>query len=175
MLTAFIATHAARFGVYAGLLLFYTTLVWFHGFTKGEEKLFDYRDKQATESVKLIVKQGSVTQTTVTKYIRLREQALPIYKVIEKEVIVYANSRAATAGNSTHCLDPDWSRLHDAAAARAIPAAPGGTHGEGEAPTAAAALSTVTGNYAEHHACVDRLDALQEWVAAQHALTVTSP
>jgi hypothetical protein len=39
---------------------------------------------------------------------------------------------------------------------------------EGSAsPTAADALATVTANYARHHRCGDRLDALQEWVRGQ--------
>ena len=35
------------------------------------------------------------------------------------------------------------------------------------APTAAQALKTVTENYARHHRCADRADALQEWVREQ--------
>ena len=34
-------------------------------------------------------------------------------------------------------------------------------------PTAADALTTVTANYARHHRCGDRLDALQGWVSNQ--------
>lgn len=36
--------------------------------------------------------------------------------------------------------------------------------------TAHNALSTVTDNYARHHACADRLDSLQEWVKGQGAV-----
>jgi hypothetical protein len=35
------------------------------------------------------------------------------------------------------------------------------------ATTAHNALSTVADNYARHHACADRLDAMQEWVRSQ--------
>jgi hypothetical protein len=36
-----------------------------------------------------------------------------------------------------------------------------------KAPGAAQALQTVTENYARHHRCADRADALQEWVRGQ--------
>ena len=35
------------------------------------------------------------------------------------------------------------------------------------APKAAEALDAVTANYARHHACADRADALQAWVKEQ--------
>ncbi len=37
-------------------------------------------------------------------------------------------------------------------------------------PSAAQALQTVTDNYARHHRCADRADALQEWVRGQAAV-----
>lgn len=170
-----IQAQAARIAIYAMLLLFYSILVWFHGYTKGEKKFFDYRDKQATESVKLVVKQGAATQTTVTKYIRVLEQSVPIERIIEKKVFVYADTPHAAVLDSAHCLSPDWRRLHDAAATRTVPDTASGTDATSEAPTAAASIQTVTTNYAAHHACVDELDSLQEWVRAQQAVNPSSP
>lgn len=43
------------------------------------------------------------------------------------------------------------------------------------APRAAEALATVTANYAAHHRCADRADALQDWVLQQYEVTNGEP
>ena len=161
---ALVLANYGRFIAYGVAVLAVASTIWLHGYGRGVQKLYDFQVAQATEAVKVIVKQGAVTERVVTKFIKVQGRTRVITNTIEKEVVKYA------AQNTTSCLDTDWGRLHDAAATRAFPEATGPADGASGAPTAAAALETATGNYAKHHACVDRLDALQEWVKAQAEL-----
>lgn len=135
------------------------------GYYQGSKKLWDYQAGQAREAVKVVVKQGAATERVVTRYVTLQAQAVIIEKTIEKEVIRYAESHPGL------CLDHQWRSLHDGAAAGAIPDPATPADGAGEAPpTAAQALQTVTGNYANCRATARRLDHLQDWVQAQKDL-----
>lgn len=130
------------------------------GYHKGVQRLWDYQAEQAREAVKIVVKQGEVTEKVVTKYIKVKAEAVIIEKVVEKEVIKYADA------NPGNCLDVRWGELHDASAG-SVPDPAGAADGKGRAPTAAQALQTVTANYAGCIRTADRLDALQSWVAGQ--------
>lgn len=132
------------------------------GYTKGVQRLYNYQAQQAIETVKVVIKREQATERVVTKYIRVREQAVHNQATITEEVHHYEN-----AG---YCLDAGWRRLHDAAAAGALPPAPTGPDGASDAPKAAAALITVAQNYGAHTDCADRLDALQDWVRSQAAI-----
>jgi hypothetical protein len=114
------------------------------------------------QSNKIIVKQGAVTERVVVKYKEVAGKTETVTKTIEKEVYVYPNTTA--------CLDADWRRLHDAAAANAVPEASGRVDDASRAPLAAEALETVTSNYARANRTADRLDALQEWARQQSAV-----
>lgn len=161
---AFIQANVLRIGIYGALILFYSALVWFHGYTRGEKKLFDYQAAEATKAVKLVTIQGKATERVVTRYIRVRDTAAATTTVIEKRVTVYAES------HDGNCLDADWRRLHDDAATRTVSDATSRTDAASQAPTAAAALATVTSNYAACNETADRLDALQEWIREQAKL-----
>ena len=153
-----------RIALYAVVILFALSTAAGIGYHRGVKQLWDYQVEQAKEAVKVVVKQGAVTERIVTKYVKVQGRTRVITNTVEREVVKYADT------NTGSCLDAAWGRLHDAAATRAFPEAPGPSDGASGAPTAAAALETTTGNYAKHHACVDRLDALQEWVKAQAEL-----
>lgn len=154
-----------RIAVYASLALAIVGLIWGHGYHKGSQRLFDYQVQQAQEAVKVVVKQGEVTERVVTRYVKVKGDTQDVTRTIEKEVVRYA------ANNSSYCLDADWGRLHDGAALNAVPQAAGPPDGPRGAPTAAGALEAVTESYAACHRTADRLDALQHWVREQHRVT----
>ena len=157
---ALVLANYGRFIAYGVAVLAVASTIWLHGYGRGVQKLYDFQVAQATEAVKIIVKQGAVTVKVVEKYIKGRDRVRVITNTIEKEVVKYA------AQNTTSCLDTDWGRLHDAAAG-AVSEAPGAADGATGAPKAAAAIETVTANYAACHRNADKLEALQFWVMEQ--------
>lgn len=139
--------------------------VWFHGYATGRDQLDDYINEQAQAAVRVVVKQAAATEKIVTRYVKVKGATVVVTRTVEKEVVRYADA------NPGLCLDADWRRLHDTAAANAVPGAAGGAAGEGgAAPPAAVALQSVAENYAACHRTADRLDALQDWVRAQRAI-----
>lgn len=150
-----------RLAVYGALMLAAGGTVWMHGFFKGKQYLFEERAKAATQAIKLVIQRGGVTEKVVIRYVKVRARARVVERVVHEEVVRYVEK------NPTVCLDPEWGVLHDAAANRSVPDPASGTDAKGRAPKAAEALVTVTQNYEEHHACVDKLDALQEWIREQ--------
>lgn len=161
---AFFLGNWQRFAVYAGVAAVLLGAAWFHGYTRGEIKLFEYQAAEARAAVKIVVKQGAATERVVTKYIKVKEATQTIANGIRNEVIRYVET------NPGYCLDVAWGRLHDAAAANTLPGTAAGSDGAERAPTAAGALDTVTENYAACHRTADKLDGLQAWVRAQQAV-----
>ena len=162
-LLGFLVGGWQRWIIYGALLLAALAVAAGWGYHRGVLKLYDYQVKQAQQAVKIIVKQGEVTERVVTKFIKVKTEAIIVEKIVEKEVTRYAES------NPGYCLDPQWRVLHDRSAG-AIPKAgpePDGTSG---APLAAEALQTVTENYARCIRTANRLDALQAWVTEQQAV-----
>ena len=157
----FITGQWQRLAIYGALVLAFCVILFGYGYHVGVKRLWDYQAKQAQEAVKIIVKQGAVTEKIVTKWIKVKQKAEVVERIVEKEVIRYADK------NPGMCLDPDWRRLHDSSTG-AVPDTPGTVDGErGETVTAAEALTTVTQNNARCIRTADKLDALQEWVTAQ--------
>ena len=124
--------------------------------------------KAAGAAVKITAKQGDITVKTVTEYrdrIKVLEGATT---TIEKEVTRYVESQPI----ATACLlDPEWVRLHDAAATGAVPKAPSGPDAAPGAIAAPDALKAITENYAASLRTSARLEALQDWVDRQYRLT----
>jgi len=122
----------------------------------------------AGAAVKITAKQGDITVKTVTEYrdrIKVLEGATT---TIEKEVTKYVENQPI----DTACLlDPEWVRLHNAAAAGAVPETPSRPDAEAGAVAAPEALKTITENYAASLRTSARLEALQNWVDQQHRLT----
>lgn len=97
---------------------------------------------------------------------KAEQTAQRTHSQIQKEVARYANAHHSTAADPTGCrVDPDWVRLHNAAA-RNLPA-PVATTGQpaAEPATLADALQVVTHNYALATTCESRLAGWQAWYA----------
>lgn len=73
----------------------------------------EYIAEQARQAVAVVVRQGKVTERVLTRYLKVKGDTQVVTVTVEKEVQNYAN-----AGS---CLDDSWVRLHDAAAANALP------------------------------------------------------
>lgn len=150
-----------RYLLYGALVASILGAVWFHGYTRGELLLSEYRADQARASVALVIKQGETTERVVTRYIKVQAESQNVEEAVKKGVEAYA------AANAGMCLDAAWRGLHDRAATNSIPEPGPATDDPAGAPTAATALETVTFNYAACHRTADRLDALQAWVREQ--------
>lgn len=133
------------------------------GYHRGVLKLYEYQAKQAQEAVKIITKQGAVTEVVRTEYVKVREKAKVVERTVTQEVVKYVDK------NPGMCLDAEWGRLFDASTG-AVPDSSGGTDGTGGAPTAAKALETVTQNNARCIRTADKLDGLQSWIVKQRAV-----
>lgn len=86
-----------------------------YGYHKGVQRLWEYQAAQARETVRIVTKQGKVTEKVVTKYVKVAGETQVVTNTIEKEVVRYAEK------NPGACLDDDWRRLHDAAASNTLP------------------------------------------------------
>lgn len=125
---SFLLSQWQRLLLYAAVAAAVLGVAWFHGYTRGELKLADYKAAQATEAVKIVVKQGAVTQKVLTRYVEVAGETNTVTKTVEKEVIRYVDQ------NPGLCLDADWRRLHDDAARNTVPGAPGAPPGGLRAP-----------------------------------------
>lgn len=133
-----------------------------HWVQVGREQVLRENIKVAT---KIVSQQGAATEKVVTQYVKVKGKTEVVTEYVDREVKVYEET------NTGLCLDADWRRLHDSAATNQVPSSRRATDGEGGAPTAAAAERTVTENYARCNRTADRLDALQNWVRTQEAIT----
>lgn len=160
----FVTGQWQRLAIYALLAVILLGAAAGWGYHRGVQRLYDYQVAQAQQAVKVIVKQGEVTTKVITRYVKVQAATEHAAAGVKEEVHRYE------ARNAGSCLDPEWGRVHDAAATNTLPPPTGGADGPGEAPKAAAALATVTDNYAAHNACVDALEALQGWVREQETV-----
>jgi hypothetical protein len=150
-----------RLALYAALAAVLAAGLWGHGYYKGLEQLWNWQAEQAVAVARVAARRAEINARDVVKYIKTAARSEIVERVVEKEVVRYVET------NPGHCLDAEWRRLHDASTG-AVPGAAGGTDAAGgTAPTAAAALETVTQNNARCIRTADRLDALQEWVRTQ--------
>ena len=100
----------------------------------------------------------------VDRYVKVKGDTQVVTETITKEVVRYADANPGT------CLDAGWRLLHDAAAANTVPDPGLKPDAAAGAPTAAAALQTVSANYAACWRTANRLDALQAWIREQQAV-----
>jgi hypothetical protein len=141
---------------------------WVKGNAHGTAKLDAYIGKQATESIKVITRQGEATERVVTRYVQVKGKTKVVTETIEKEVTKYVESKPLALA----CvLDNRWLRLHDAAATGAVPPPAAGDDAGPGGVTAAAALPGVTANYARASRNADRLAFCQDWVREQFKAT----
>lgn len=137
---------------------------WVKGNQHGTQKLTDYQAKQATESVKVIVKQGATTERVVIQYVKVAGQTKVVTNTIEKEVERYVEGKPLAL---SCMLDNRWVRLHDSAATGAVPPAAAGDDGTSGEISAAQALTVITQNYGAAHRNEDKLTFCQNWVREQ--------
>lgn len=151
-----------RSAIYAAVAVIALGVAWFHGFARGERKLYEYQAEQARAAVPVVVRQGTVTEKVVTKW---RTKVVKIKgdtEYITKEIVRYVPPAADPV------LAHGWVRLHDAAAVGAIPEAPSGTDVSAPAVASSTALKGVVGNYGTCHENASQLLALQAWVRHQY-------
>ena len=133
-----------------------------HGRGVIQERWNEAIGKAAAEAVRIVRVQGAETEKVVTKYRDRVGAERVVTETIEKEVTKYVESKPLALA----CLlDTRWVQLHDAAAG-SLPASSGGTDVP-SGTTVAAALSTITENYARANRNAAKLTSLQEWVRAQ--------
>ena len=159
-----IPAWAWRWLAILGVAVAFGAWCWLNGNAHGTQKLIDYQGKQATQAIKVITRQGEATERVVTRYVKVQGETKVITETITKEVVRYAEA------NPGSCLDARWGLLHDAAAANTVPSAGFEPDAATGAPTAAAAIETIAGNYAACWRNANRLDSLQAWVKAQQAV-----
>lgn len=98
--------------------------VWGHGWVKGNghgtAKLSAYIGKQAEQAAITRGKRAAVTERVVTEYVKKSGETKTVIEYVDRKVIEYV------AQNPTGlCIDPEWVRVHDAAAVNRVPPAPG--------------------------------------------------
>lgn len=125
--------------------------------------------ERAVEAVKIVTRQGAVTQRVVVKWREREGAAKTVTETIEKEVVRYVPSVADSM------LPLGWRLLHDAGAAGAVPQAPAGADVAAPSVTASAAAATVIGNYGAAHLCRVQLEELQDWVRVMYETTNLEP
>ncbi len=86
-----------------------------HWIQAGREQILR---ENATAAIKIVEKQGKVTERVVTQYVKVAGATKVVTETVEREVVKYAEA------NPGLCLDNDWRRLHDGAALNRIPPAP---------------------------------------------------
>jgi hypothetical protein len=131
MIAFFKGLDLARIGLWLLVGLAIGFSIWFHGLMSGLAKLDHYKAEQATEAARIIVKQGAVTTRVVTRYVEVKGATEIVTRDVEKEVVRYAQTNPDGL-----CIDADFVRLHNRAAANAVPADPGGAGGGLRAPGA---------------------------------------
>lgn len=158
----FITGNWVRIAIYGMVILgaLATAAGW--GYHRGVKKLWDYQVEQAQQAVKIIVKQGTVTERIVTEYIEIEGKTRTITNTIEKEVIRYVE-----AGLDRCPLSRGAVELHDTAAANTLPDPARSVDAAASGLETAALTKACTENYAEYHRTAARLTALQKWILQQ--------
>ena len=158
-----------RYALYAVVALSIAGVVWFHGYTRGEIKLFEYQAAQAKAAVPIIVKQGATTERIVVQYRDRKAKVETVYQTIEKEIVRYVPPAADVV------LPVGWGLLHDRAAVGAVPPPPEGVDVAAPGIAASQALKGVVGNYGTCHGNALQLAALQAWLRAQYQVMNLEP
>lgn len=151
-----------RYAAYGAVILAALTVAEMHGYFRGKTLLYEYQAAQAVAAVKVVVKQGAVTEKIITQYrdrVRVIREAP---QVIEKEIVRYVPPSADPV------LPRGWGMLHDAAAAGALPEAPGGADVAAPDIAASQAIRGVVENYTLCHLTELQLVTLQAWVRAMY-------
>lgn len=87
---------------------------WVKGNQHGTEKLTDYKAAQALEANRIITRQGKVTERVIVEYTEAKAKTKTVTEYVDREVTRYAES------NPGSCIDDEFVRLHNAAAANSF-------------------------------------------------------
>ncbi len=153
-----------RLLIYGAVIVGFGATCWFKGNAHGTAKLTAYQGEEAKQAAKIVVRQGEITQRVVTQYQDRVVKGATVTKTITQEVTKYVESKPLAL---SCLLDMRWVRLHDAAAAGALPPAASPNDAATGTLSAATALPTVTANYGACNRNADRLESLQGWVTEQ--------
>ncbi len=160
---AFFTGGIGRWLVGAAALMALLLMARMHWIQQGREQILR---ESAAAVVKIVEKQGKVTERVVTRYIKVAGETKVITNTIEKEVIKYA-----TANLDQCVLSNAFVVLHDSAAVGSIPSAARAIDGSASGVKTSDSLPTVTSNYATCHETAIRLKALQAWISEQAKVT----
>lgn len=147
-----------RYILYGVVALAILGVTWFHGYTRGEIKLFEFKAELAAAAVVVVKKIELLKETVRVPYVKREVEIQKVFVTIEKEVSRVPSRTACfvTAG---------WMRVHDAAAG-------GDRRPEGALDdpadtgvTEAQAHAVVTANYRSFHEVKNDLIACRGFVA----------
>lgn len=112
----FLTSGPARWVALAVTVLVVVFIARLHWIQEGREQILR---ENAAVALKIVTKQGAVTTQVITRYIKAKADTDAAAGAVEKEVVRYVETNPAGL-----CIDAAWVRLHDAAAAHRLPAAP---------------------------------------------------
>lgn len=104
---------------------------WVRGNAHGTQKLVDYVQEQAQEATRIAQVRSKVTEKVITRYLEKKGATERVTEFIDREVVKYAET------NTGMCIDAEFVRLHNNAAANELPKPtpkPSGTLRTTEAP-----------------------------------------
>lgn len=137
-----------------------------YGYVKGSAAVQGRWDlataKETTATVRVIIKQGEVTERIVTQYVDRVKVIREVGATIVKEVPIYVPADSPD-------LPGGFRLLHDAAATGTVPDP--AARADAAAVPAQDAASTVTENYTACNATAAQLTLLQQWIREQRQLT----
>lgn len=147
------------------LLLLTALLIFGGGFTTGSlyisGKWRSAEAGRAAEAVKLVTRQGQVTERVVTKYrdriVEVKGETQTVEKLIPQFIPPAADPQ----------LPLGWRLLHDAGAAGSVPDPARVSNAATPDALASAAVKTVVENYGVCRETSAQLEALQNWVREQ--------
>lgn len=146
-----------RYLVYGALLLAAASVVWMHGYFRGEIKLHEYIAEQAVARVAIVVKIQKVREEVRVEHTKTVTKIETVFVKIKEES---ANVPSRAACNTTY----GWLYGHNAAAAARDP--DGRLDDQADTGvTEATALSVVQANYKAFHLVAADLKACRAYVS----------
>lgn len=85
------------------------------GLRSGMERFNDYVAEQAQAAVQIVRRQGAATERVVTRYMKVKGDTEIVTRIVQQDIVKYVEA------HSGGCIDPDWVRLHNAAAVNTVP------------------------------------------------------
>jgi hypothetical protein len=159
---ALLLGNYGRFIAYGVVIVAALTVAEMHGYYRGKTLLYEYQAEQAKAAVRVVVKQGAVTEKIVTQYRDRVRWVREVPQIIEKEIVRYVPPSADPV------LPLGWVLLHDSAAVGQIPQATAGVDVAAPGIAASQAVKGVIENYGACKQTALQLVTLQGWIEAQY-------